>query len=84
MISMMLVLAADGDIREVRQLVEGEGLEDFFREVTRAVTKYRWYSPDPYFAVTIRTDKQYNDGYPVTIEYGGTSKEIGWLKEGMI
>ena len=83
MISMMLVLAADTYKREVRLFVEGRNIEELFRDITRVVTMYRWDSPDPYFAVSIRTDKQYNNGYPVTIEYGGRSTEIGWLKEGM-
>ena len=83
MISMMLVFPADENKREVRLFVEGRNIEELFKDITRAVTKYRWDSPDPYFAVTVRTDRLYN-GYPVTIEYGGTSREVGWLKEGLL
>ena len=79
---MMLILAADDDRREVRLFVEGRNIEELFKDVTRAVTMYRWDSPDPYFSVTIRTDRR-PDGYPVTIEHGGTSTEVGWLKEGL-
>lgn len=83
MISMMLVFPADENKREVRLFVEGRNIEELFKDITRAVAKYRWDSPDPYFAVTVRTDKLYG-GYLVTIEYGGTSREVGWLKEGLL